>query len=492
MPELPDPADIDPSVLRQRALRGVTLVLGRGIAILVLALIGNTILARQLTPRDFGLLAFGMTIVSLASALSDGGLGAGLIRSAESIDRQKLGDVFGLELALTLIFAVSVSTVGIAFFGTAGRVTALMALSLPIGAVSTPAQIVLERALDYKSLARVEVRQSAIYYAFAVVAVLGGAGIWGVAAAAVIRPLAGNLLLARIRRSLFVLPSFSIHRLRPLLGFGIKFQANSLAATARDQGLNVGIASIAGASMLGIWTLSRRVLELPMVLFQSLWRVSFPAMSQLLAAGEDPRPLLERGSSTATVATALVLAPCAACSPMLVPAIFGEPWHRSGGIVAVSCVGLIISGPISVATAGYLYAVGDAAAVLRATVLHGLAWVATALVLLPWIGAIGIGVGLLVGSAVDAVFLARPATRRTGARLLAHVAPGTTIALLGVGCGFGVGTLVQPEAVGGVVAALTAFAVCVVALFAVRRELAFDVVAVTRRALASSPASGGA
>lgn len=492
MPELPDPAEVDPSVLRQRALRGVTLVLGRGIAILAFALVGNTILARALTPRDFGLLAFGMTIVSLASALSDGGLGAGLIRSAESIDRQKLSDVFGLELTLTLIFAVSVSIVGIAFFGTAGRVTAVMAVSLPIGAAATPAQIVLERALDYKALARVEVRQSAIYYTVSVLAVLGGAGIWGVAAAAVVRPVAGNLLLASLRRSLFVAPSFSIQRLRPLLGFGVRFQANSLAATARDQGLNVGIAAVAGASTLGIWTLGRRVLELPMVLFQSLWRVSFPAMSQLLAAGEDPRPLLEKASSTATIATALVLAPCAACSPMLVPAIFGQPWHQSGSIVAISCIGLIVSGPISVATAGYLYAVGDATAVLRATALHGLAWVATALILLPWIGPIGIGIGLLVGSLVDAVLLARPAARRTGARLLHHVAPGTVIALVGVGCGIGVGSLPHSQPIGGVVAAITAVAVCVGALFAARRDLAFHLVAVTRRALTSSPASGGA
>jgi O-antigen/teichoic acid export membrane protein len=229
-----------------------------------------------------------------------------------------------------------------------------------------------------------------------------------------------------------------------------------------------------------------------MVLFQSLWRVSFPAMSQLLAAGEDPRPLLERASSTATVATALVLAPCAASSPMLVPAIFGEPWHRSGAIVAISCVGLIVSGPISVATAGYLYAVGDAAAVLRATAVHGLAWVATALVLLPWIGPIGIGVGLLVGSSIDAVLLARPAARRTGARLLHHVAPGTAIALVGVACGISVGSFPHSQPLGGVIAGVTSFVVCVAALFAARRDLAIHLMAVTRRALTSTPASGGA
>jgi hypothetical protein len=42
------------------------------------------------------------------------------------------------------------------------------------------------------------------------------------------------------------------------------------------------------------------------------------------------------------------------------------------------------------------------------------------------------------------------------------------------------------------VAAFTALAVCVGALFAARRELAFHLLTVTRRALASSPASGGA
>ena len=487
----PDPAPgLTPQEVKQRALSGVALVLGRGILILGLGLVGNTILARQLRPADFGLVAFGLALMGFATALSDGGLGAGLIRSSESLEPSKLRDVFGLQLALTLVFVFAVCSVGLSFFGNAGRLTALMSLALPLSAVYTPVQIVLERNLDYRILARVEVRQTAIYYTFAVVAVSLGMGVWGLASAVVARAVAGNALFMLERPRLFVVPSLSITRLRPLLRFGLNFQANSLAVIARDQGLNIGIAAIANTTTLGIWVLARRVLELPMLLFQSLWRVSFPAMSQLMASGENPKPVLERAVGLASVGSGLVLAPCAAASPALVPAIFGAPWHDSGAIVALSCAALVIAGPISVATAGFLYADGDAAAVLRATAVHAAAWLVVALSLLPWLGTISVGIGLVVGSTIDAVLLAVPTVRKTSARLAANAVLPISVALLATVVGVIVGILLGETPAAGVVAALAALGTWVAATVLVRRELVAHLFAVARRALFSTVAPG--
>ncbi len=471
----PDAApDLTAQDVKQRALSGVALVLGRGILILGLGLAANTILARELAPSDFGLVAFGMALMGFATALSDGGLGAGLIRSSESLERSKLRDVFGLQLSLTIVFLGVVAAVGLPFFGNA------------------PVQIVLERNLEYRILARVEVRQSAVYYTFAVVAVLAGMGVWGLATAVVVRALAGNLLFLRERRGLFVPPSVSLSRLRPLLRFGLNFQANSLAVIARDQGLNVGIAAVANTATLGIWALARRVLEVPMLLFQSLWRVSFPAMSQLMGSGENPKPVLERAVSLASFASGLVLAPCAAAAPALVPAIFGAPWHDSGAIVSLSCAALIISGPISVATAGYLYAAGEAAAVLRATVVHAVAWVVVALTLLPAFGTISIGIGLVVGSAIDAVLLAIPTIRKTSARIVPNALPTTAIGLGAAALGVLVAALLGDTPLGGVLGALAAFGACGAAITLVRRDVAFHLAGLARRAISSSLAPGRA
>ena len=70
----------------------------------------------------------------------------------------------------------------------------------------------------------------------------------------------------------------------PLLGFGVKLQAGSLTAVAREQLLNLGVAAVAGLGTLGVWALAWRVMQVPALLFQTVGRVAFPAMSRFLAA----------------------------------------------------------------------------------------------------------------------------------------------------------------------------------------------------------------
>ncbi len=318
------------ATIRERALSGAALIAGRSVLLLVMAVAANAVLARELSPRQFGLVAFGMAIMTFAAALSDGGLGSALIRKSVAIDQPTLGAVFGLELTVTLGLFSLIAFITLPFFGMIGQLTTVMALSLPIGALVTPAQIVLERSLAYRTLARLEVLQSVAYYGFAIASVSLGMGVWGLAAASVVRTASSVLLIVFVRRDLLVRPLFSLARVRPLMRFGLHFQANGFVTVLRDQGLNVGIAVIGGTTTLGIWSLVTRLLSLPFLLFQTLWRVSFPAMSQLIGAGSDARSLVERGAGDEVSPSGFILATFAASGPGLVPAVFGERWPRRG------------------------------------------------------------------------------------------------------------------------------------------------------------------
>src|SRR5271157_2670930 len=68
------------SELRGKAQSAVAVVASRNIVIKVVALLGNVVFARLLSPSDFGMVAFGLTVLAFAELLSDGGLGVGLIR----------------------------------------------------------------------------------------------------------------------------------------------------------------------------------------------------------------------------------------------------------------------------------------------------------------------------------------------------------------------------------------------------------------------------
>jgi O-antigen/teichoic acid export membrane protein len=455
-----EPAALTRQDIKSRALSGALLVAMRGIVLLAFAAVANAVLARQLSPHQYGLVAFGMTVMTFASVFSDGGLGAALIRSSVPLEPGMLRSIFGLQLAISSVLLGLICVVALPFFGVAGELTAVMALALPLGAIDTPAKIVLERTLEYRILARAEVLQALVYYAWAVIAVSAGMGVWGLATAAVARVVAIAVILFRARPDLFLLPDFSFARVRPLLRFGIGFQANNVVTVFRDEGLNVGIAAIAGIAPLGIWTLARRLMELPMLLFQTLWRISFPATSQLLTAGGDACRLIARGAALTALASGFVLATLAASAPGLVGSVFGARWNEVGALVAISCAPLVYSGPISVATAGFLYAAGDSAAVLRATAAHTFTWLGVTFALLPFLGIVAVPIGWVVGSVVDAWLLGLEARRLSGADVFRAVAVPSSVGLVAGAAGVAADLALGRTLVAGIVGGVVALSLC--------------------------------
>jgi O-antigen/teichoic acid export membrane protein len=402
--------------LKRRASSGVFIVASRGLVILVMSFVGNVVVARLLTPHDYGLVAIGMSFVYFASVLSDGGLGAALIRRPEPPKRQELEALLGLQLAVTTVLAILV-TAGAAPFGQAGWVVALMISSMPLAMLQFPGRILLERSLSYRPLAVVELSQVFVYHAWAIAFVVAGFGVWGLASATVAMRAAAAVAMAAVCPAGVVRPRLGWRRIRPLLGFGVRFQAASATGLVQEQGLNAGIAAIAGVSTLGLWSLAKRVMDVPFLLFDALWRVSFPTMSQLVAADEDVAPLLERAVSMAAVASALILTGLAGSAPGFIPGVFGEQWREASTVIPIACLALTIGGSVSVATVGYLYAVGDAATVLRAHALRTLAAFSVTFPLLPVLGLQAAALGWLVSCLVDAVVLGRATVRRTQARL---------------------------------------------------------------------------
>jgi len=403
--------------LKRRASDGVFIVGSRGVAMLVVGFVGNAVVARLLTPHAFGLVAIGMSFVLFTNVIADGGLAAGLIRRASPPTRDELAALTALQLCITVGFAVVAVSVA-PLFGEIGWLTALMVASMPLAVLQFPGRIVLERSLSYRPLATLEVSQLLVYHAWAITFVALGFGVWGLASATIAMRLAAGFVIARLSPVGLVRPRFSWGKVKPLVGFGLRFQATGATLLVRDQGLNASVAALGSLSVLGLWSLARRLMELPFLLFESLFRVSFPTMSQLVAAKEDPARLIERAVGMAAVGGGIVLVALAGSAPGLVPGIFGEQWREASSVLPWACLGLAIGGPVSVATQGYLYAVGDAAGVLRAVLLQTAVLFAVAVPLVPVLGVSAIGLGLLASSVVEAVALGRATSRWTHVRLV--------------------------------------------------------------------------
>ena len=468
--------------VRQRAVASAAVNLLRGIGVKCLGLVGFLVLARMLSPTEFGVVAFGATLVTFADFLADGGIGSGLIRRVEPPERADLKALLGFQLVLSTVLAIGIGLAAVPF-GTLGEVTALMALSLPLSAVRAPGGILLERQLSYRPLAVVEMVETICYFVWAIVTVSVGWGVWGLASASLVRALTGTTVLLAVLPSARLIPSLSWARVKPLLGFGSRVQAVGIATFLRDQGTNAAIAVFAGVAALGIWSVALRILQIPLLLITSLWQISYPGMARLVAAKEDVGPTIERVVALTALSAGLILAPLVAATPAWVPALLGSQWTDAVAVIPPASLHLMIVGPLSVALIGYLWAVGDASAVLRAT-LVGFPLMAIVMIpLLMTIGVSAVGFGWLAFGAGEGTVLIRSARKHAEFRIKPGLVPPAIFAVVGAAAGWMVSSAVGTTVLGGAVGGLVATAVYLVALWIWHRSTLLDVLQLGLRGL---------
>jgi len=288
-----------------------------------------------------------------------------------------------------------------------------------------------------------------------------------------------------------VRPRWDWQAVRPLMRFGVKMQAVAAVSIAREQGMNVAVAAIAGVATLGVWNLAWRVLQAPYMLFATVGRVAYPAMSRLLAAGEDPRPAIERGVATVCVATTLILVGMVGFAPAL-PALVGADWGDVPETLLWAALALVLGAPTTVVMWGYLYAADAVGVVVRFVLVQSVVWFAVALPLLPELDAPAIGIGWVAGATVHATLLARTGRRRTGTRFARSLAAPTALGVLGGALGWSIAEAGDATVLAGLAGAAAGELALIGGLALVQRSLLRETYGLLQRAVRSSAAAEAA
>lgn len=466
--------------LRERALSGVLAVGLRSIAVRVMGLLANVVVARQLSPDDFGLAAFGLSIVSVGAFFTSGGIGAALIRQDEDPTTHQLQSVFGMQFAASL----AVTAIGLAIglpLGKAGALTAVMILSLPIDVLRVPSAIVSQRELRFGPIVRAEVGEMIVYNLIAVALVLLGVGVWSLAIASLFRAAVGSGLLIAGGSLGLMRPRLSWRTVRPLVRFGLALEGIQLVYLGREQGLNSSTFAIGGVATLGQWNFSLRLLQPLLLLFGAVGAVAFPAVAGLLRAGEDPRPILEKGIRLAFGLTGAGVVILAAATPAAVPSLFGEKWTPAVSVVPWSLMGILLSAPIAACSQAFLGAIGQAGVALRSTIYHSIAWLVVSLPLIPLVGATALGIGWVVAGLVDAVYLVRAMRQHITAHVVRNGAPAIFVVVAVAPIGWLIEAWLGANLYAAALAGLVAGASYVAILFVVQPDNVREMATVLRR-----------
>ena len=455
---------------RKRASSGVFFTASAQIVVLGIGFFGSLVLARLLTPRDFGIIAIGTTVMVLVTAITEGGLVSGMVRREVSPSRGELRTLAGVQLLLTTsVFAVATPIA--VQFGQPGEITAVMLLALPLSAPQAPGRVVLLRQMMFSRYALAELGAAVSYYAWAIPAVVAGLGVWGMATGTVVKATVSSLLFVCLAPGGRVAPSLrGVRSFGSVVWFGARFQTAWLVIVCRDQAVNALTASIAGLATLGLWSLARRLAELPVALSDSVHRVTYPAMVHLLGVRADPRPRIERTVRAAAVLTSVFLATIAAGAPGLVPAAFGDQWQPAVWAFLPSCLAIAINAPFAAGAVGYVQAIDRPGVLVRAATIGGVIWIATTSALLPLLGVASIGIGWVAAAAGEAFVYSSAVREGCGTRLLVPaLAPAVAClpaALIGCAVAFGGGS----TALSGIIGSICAAGLAIASLWIVRRE----------------------
>jgi O-antigen/teichoic acid export membrane protein len=454
--------------VKRRAVTGAVVDALRAIALRALGLVGTVLTARLLTPYDFGLVAIGTTVLAFGTLLDDGGVGVALIRRAEPPTKAELQALVAFQLGLDLTMVVGFGLVMLSF-GLLGQVTTVIVASLALGAFRAPAAIIYERRLEYRPMAVVNVVETTVFYAWAITMISVGWGVWGLATAFVASALTGTILQLWVLPEGRIAPIPSWTKVRPLLGFGVRFQAVSLLHMLRDLGVNIVVATFGGVALLGLWGVAWRAIQLPVSLFAALWRVSFPGLARLVAAKEDVGPTIERVIGLVAIGTGVLVAPLAASASAWIHVLIGARWADAASAIPAACFAMSFGVPVSVALAGYLWAIGAASVPLRATAVGIPATLLLLLPLLPIVGVAAAGIAYIASALVESLFFVYAARRTTTFHIGTRLCIPVVVATVSASCGWLVAQWVGEDLAGALASSVVAVGLLVGGLAVVDR-----------------------
>ncbi len=315
---------------------------------LVLQFVSTAVLARLLTPKDFGLMAMIVVFTNFIMIFSDFGLTAALIQRKE-LNEEHLSSSFwinvltGLFLTLLLIALAPV----IANFYEEDKLTLIimvLASTFFISSFGIVQAALIMKGLKFKSLAIIEILSVVISVAVAMFLAFSGFGVW-------------SLVWRHISASLVTLillwffstwkPNFLLKwlRVKELLNFSLNLTGFKFVNYFSRNIDNLLIGKLLGSSSLGFYNLAYRLLLFPITnISRVIGRVMFPSFSFI----QEDKNKVSRGYLKVTCYIAIITFPLMigllVVAPQFIRVIFGSQWYRSIFLVQIlAIVGLIQS-----------------------------------------------------------------------------------------------------------------------------------------------------
>jgi O-antigen/teichoic acid export membrane protein len=391
--------------LKERAVRGgMSKVLAQGVN-LGLRMVALMVLARILTPNDFGLVAMVMAVVGVLNVFKDMGLSTATIQRTNVTDGQ-VSALFwinvGVGFVLTLVAMVCAPL--LATFYKEPRliwVGIALAASFLISALGIQHSALLERQMRFTVLSALETFALLVSAVVGIVMAWLGASYWALIAMALVAP-------AVYSACVWVISGWSPGWPRRAEGVGSLIRtggivtANGLLVYLAYNLEKVALGRYWGPEVLGLYSRAYQLVNMPTdSLNSAVGGVLLSTLSRVKEEPERLRSYFLKGYSVLIAATVPIAATCALLADELIAVILGPQWKSAAPIFRLLAPTVLIFSiinplwPLLVAT-GQLHRSIKMVLVLAPIVMAGY------LLGLPW-GAKGVAAGFSIALGLWAI-----------------------------------------------------------------------------------------
>jgi len=328
---------------RRGGVASVASVYGNG----VLQIAGAIVLARLLTPEDFGLVAIVMVLTRFAPLLIDFGLGDALVQKTR-ITHSQVTTLFWLSSAIGVAIAVGLAVCGpvIAWVyqePRLGPIASAFAITFLFTGLSSQHMALLRRSMQFVAIARIQLLSALAGFAAAVLIATSGHGYW----ALVLRPVvsavcvAGGTWLACSWRPDF--PVFDAEA-KPMLRFGMHVLGFSLISSVTWTADRIALSAFYAPSVVGLYQNALNMYGNAMLWpIAQLHNVGSAALSKLSSNADALREKYEATLS----ALAFFVMPTAAILSVtgedVAVILLGQRWRQSGLLLGIMALGGIVA-----------------------------------------------------------------------------------------------------------------------------------------------------
>lgn len=327
--------------LKHKTVRGVAWSFIDNIANSGITFLIGLILARLLTPAEYGVMAMIAIFIAVSNSIVDSGFSNALIRKVH-IERIDYNTVFFFNIIISLVIyiALYLASSSISNFFKEPilvEVMRIMGIVLIINALSIIPRTIFIRNVNFKTQTKVSLISSIGSGFVGIGMALAGMGVWSLVGQQLSRQLLNTLFLW-VFCKWYPNFEFSIKSFKELFGFGFKLLLSGLINTIYKNIYYIIIGRIYTSSILGQYTRAEQF----NTIFSSnlttvVQRVSYPVLSSIQEESERLREAYRKVIKTTMLISFACMLGLAAVAKSLILILIGEKWLPAVQFLQIIC-----------------------------------------------------------------------------------------------------------------------------------------------------------